>query len=338
MPKKFKVGCLLTAKDSLHLGLPASFDDCIHDLYEFIPINEEESILNQGPFDCILHKVSDYIKMSQSGDKTATRIVEEFTQYKEIKSICLDNPDTPLLLADRAKMFRTMDQCKFVCDNITIDVPQWVMLSNYKDISRLKKSKFTYPLICKAVCAGEGPGAHSMQLVFNPGQLDSLSVFPCVAQEFKNHNGSMSKIYAFGPHYFTCTRPSVRNFPLNGELLESSETICFDSHEAAKLSSKTFLNNFQHGFELKNSNQGDIILNEKVVIQLLKKLEKQLSFSFLGVDIIVTDDGSTYNLVDVNYLPSYDGVSDRFSLLLSLLDDFKCGKSRNYWNLSSSGS
>ncbi|KAF0986530.1 hypothetical protein HZS_7441 [Henneguya salminicola] len=334
MQSRYRVGCLLSEKCKDHLGLRHFNENFAHESYEFCQIQTQESISNQGSFDIILHKVSDYVKQQRNGDKNADRILKEINQ-SPLNAICIDPPQTVLNLADRAVMFQIIDKCSCHNEKIKVIVPPWILLSNSNDFAQLPNKNLSYPLICKALCAGEGPGGHSMQLIFHESQLDSLKVMPCVAQEFRNHDNIMYKVFVFGPKYFICTRPSVRNFPINGQPLEKTDSICFDSHDVAKLTAVTFLNSYQTGFVLKNSsNDNSEVLDDNIVRQILCRLANQINFTFLGVDILVTDNGSTYNLVDVNYLPSYDGVEDKFNLLIKVLDNFVSqGRPYNYWSV-----
>ena len=55
------------------------------------------------------------------------------------------------------------------------------------------------------------------------------------------------------------------------------------------------------------------LLDEDVVGELLKRITSRIDLSLFGVDIIVDEKTGDYGIIDLNYLPSYDGVLTHFA-------------------------
>ncbi|KII74955.1 Inositol-tetrakisphosphate 1-kinase [Thelohanellus kitauei] len=326
MTQKTRVGLLLSPKDLNHLGITSYTLSQDHEHVELIQIDKTKPIFEQGPFSVIVHKISDFVKGYRGGDELSKSIVLQMLGDDRISDLCLDDPMTVLDLANRNLMSLMMERCQFESNGIKVVVPRWVSIESSDDFQRIKDLKISYPLICKVLCAGEGPGSHAMQLIFNEDQLNLLELMPCVAQEFKNHEGEIVKIFVYGKRYFICTRPSVRNFPLNGRPLDRCETVAFDSQQVSKMSAKTFLNNYQSGFVFRSSVHNDHIIDDSVAVELIQKVQSQVKCSFIGIDLFVSDDGKQYNLFDVNFLPSFETIENKFELFLDVIKHHRSDK------------
>lgn len=331
MEKKKIVAVILKEKDRDHLGLTNDLLEAEHKGIKFVEIRPEAGFDAHVKYDLIIHKSSDYIKGFRRGDKISREVYNNLVNNRSINRICLDSPQMVVDIANRFWMTKLIDGCRFRTESVNVVVPRWFPIYNKKDIEDLADKNLKFPLICKAMCGGDGEGAHAMQLIFNMKQLYELKIIPCIAQEFKNHNGEIVKIFVYGSEFFILTRPSIRNFPVNGRPIECIDSVVFDSHQVSKVSSKTFLNNFQTGFRFRSSLNGDKILDDDVVVEIIKRIQKRVNCSFLGIDLFVTNGGSEYNVFDVNYLPSYENVPDRFDLLMNVVENALSSNPVNYW-------
>lgn len=216
-----RVGYLLVEKKAQALGLLDLVKKRLKSRdIEVVKINDAIPLEVQGSFDMIIHKLSDYQRDADKGDEIAIKIIKQMRDYEQKhKNTCvfIDSIEMVFQLANRAQMSTICEKASFEKNGYTVYVPTWVQIDSKDDISKIKaeieSNVLTYPILCKALNAAEGEGAHDMQLIFNEDQLvNDLKVIPCIAQQFINHDMKMCKIFLVGSSWCIVNRPSIRNF------------------------------------------------------------------------------------------------------------------------------
>lgn len=351
-----KVGYLLIEKKAHALGLLDTIKERLEkNKIELVKINDKIPIIEQGPFDIIIHKLSDYQRDAEKGDEIAIKIIEQMIEYeKNNKENCIfiDSIDMVFQLANRANMSKICEKASFKMNGYNVYVPKWIKIDINYDINKVKKelelNKVTYPILCKSLNAAEGEGAHDMQLIFNEYQLiNHLKIVPCIAQQFINHDMNMCKIFVVDKFWCIVNRPSIRNFKnysktlnlinkqknvlkslsyneINGQFKENinltkciNETIIFNSHTVSKPDSSSFLNKYAKRYHQHISYGNNELLNDKIVDEIIKRLRLIIPFTLMGIDVIVHD--NNYGLIDINFLPGYDGMSNFYDEFYNLL-------------------
>jgi inositol-1,3,4-trisphosphate 5/6-kinase/inositol-tetrakisphosphate 1-kinase len=274
---------------------------------ETVKIDLNESLDSQGPFHGILHKLTDIIAMSDSGNKEAELLLAKFEEYvaENPGMVVMDPTDRIRTLLDRFKTYSAIQPCVFQTKE-TVFVPAFVVLESNKhneNIRLLRLSKVTFPLVCKPILA-HGQGAHQMTLVFNESGLSECG-FPCVVQSFVNHNAVMYKIFVIGDHSYLVERPSIKNlFPSDDAL-----PIHFHSGDISKPDSSNRLT-LQPDDELHNRMGDKIQLTNETVLSIAKSIRKTLGLNLFGVDFVIESATGRLAIIDINAFPGYDGVEE----------------------------
>ncbi|RZC28012.1 Inositol-tetrakisphosphate 1-kinase 1 [Glycine soja] len=140
---------------------------------DLIRVDLNRSLTDQGPFDCVLHKLY---------DDDWKRQLTDFTVVSEL------NVD------DRSETFGIPKQIVIYNKDTLFDRRNWEALK--------------FPVIAKPLVADGRAKSHKMALVFNHDGLNSLKP-PVVVQEFVNHGGVIFKVYVTGERVRCVKRKSL---------------------------------------------------------------------------------------------------------------------------------
>lgn len=208
---------------------------------EFVKLDFDRHLDQQGPFDVIVHKLSDILVKADQGDVIAKKTINAFESYvrKHPKIVVLDPLDNNKALLDRYKQYRLIEQCELAKENVVF-TPTFVHLTSTNiDVNRgrIRRSRITFPIVCKPILAQGSTGAHQMSIIFNEAGLKDVKP-PCVAQSFVNHNARLFKLFVIKDKYYIMERPSLKNFHnVSGD----QETVFFYSHDISKPNSSSSL-------------------------------------------------------------------------------------------------
>lgn len=239
MDFKYRIGYWWSDKKSQKLSatkLAALFADrqC-----EFVKLDLDRHLDQQGPFDLIVHKISDILVKADQGDQAATKIISAFESYvrKHPETVVLDPLDNNRILLDRYKQYRLIEQSNLAKENVVFTPPFVHLTSTNMDVNRgrIRRSKITFPIVCKPILAQGSQGAHQMCIIFNEAGLKDIKP-PCVAQSFVNHNAKLFKLFVIKDKYYVMERPSLKNFRA-----DDRETVFFFSHDISKPNSSSSL-------------------------------------------------------------------------------------------------
>ncbi|KAI3851360.1 hypothetical protein MKX03_022157 [Papaver bracteatum] len=149
---------------------------------DLIKIDTEKPLIEQGPFDCILQRLSTEIWFKQ---------LEEYSSLNP-DVLIIDPPSKIKVLHDRYSMLHCVEDMMKMKGHETeigmdtFSIPKQVLLTDLK-----------FPLIAKPEIVDGSMQSHKLSLVYNLESLRKVQT-PIVLQEFFNHGGVMFKVYVVG--------------------------------------------------------------------------------------------------------------------------------------------
>ncbi|KAM4640858.1 inositol-tetrakisphosphate 1-kinase-like [Discoglossus pictus] len=308
LQRRKRIGICLNEKKKRKLNLEKFEELCRSRGYAVTDIDLSKPLSSQGPFDLIIHKLSDLL-VEAGQDLTSHHLVQTLQSYLETHpyTIVLDPLPSLHTLLDRFKAFHLLQSLEIHHQGVSgIFSPPCVELASHRsDVVNLVRSHLTFPIICKTRVA-HGPRSHEMSLIFNEEGLRNV-IAPCLLQSFINHNATLYKVFVVGTQHFMVQRPSLRNFPLGAS---DQQTIFFNSHEVSKAESCSHLSEPPLCTEV-------LPPSDTVVRQVVEGLQDALGMSLFGVDLIVDTQTGRCAVIDVNAFPGYEGVPEFFTALIS---------------------
>lgn len=325
-PFKYRVGYWWSEKKSQKLStteLTSLFAerDC-----QLVKIDLERPIEEQGPFSLIVHKVSDFLVKADQGDLVAKKIISAFESYvrKHPETVILDPLDNNRALLDRYKQYRLIEQSGLAKEGVVFTPPFVHLTSTNMDVNRgrIRRSKITFPIVCKPILAQGSTGAHQMCIIFSEAGLKDVKP-PCVAQSFVNHNAKLFKLFVIKDRYYITERPSLKNFQV-GEY----ETVFFYSHDISKPNSSSSLTELDEVDKVNLENMmsqmrinSRLVPSNEILSKIVEIFSGKLGLTFYGIDIIIENGTSRYAIIDMNTFPGYDGVENFLTIFRDVVCD-----------------
>ncbi|XP_064159850.1 inositol-tetrakisphosphate 1-kinase-like [Anguilla rostrata] len=308
-----RVGFCLSDKKRKRMNLSAFAELCRHRGIEVVEIDLSQPMASQGPFDVIIHKLSDVIVEAEH-DSQSQSLLSNFQEYVSAHplTVMLDPLPAMIQLLDRFASYRIMNKLQNSLRDRGICSPPYLEINTSDQLEireAVERKQLTYPLICKTRVA-HGLRSHEMSLIFCPAGLKDAQP-PCVLQSFVNHGAVLHKVFVVGEAHFTVERPSLKNFPLGPC---DRKTIFFNSHEVSKPESCSHLT------ALDKKTPRLPPPSQDVMVALVKELRAELGMALFGVDAIVNIHTRTLTIIDINIFPGYEGVPQFFSSLLSHIE------------------
>ncbi|XP_043918929.1 inositol-tetrakisphosphate 1-kinase-like [Protopterus annectens] len=314
MPSKGKrIGYFLSEKKRKKLNFQNFTDLCRKRGLEVVKIELNAPLVDQGPFDVIIHKISD-LMLESDYDIQSFHIVQHFQEYMAAhpNTVLLDPLPAMKKLLDRFQSYKLIHSLQALCPGDSICSLPYVEInsSDYEELQKcLRESYLTFPIICKTRVA-HGESSHKMALIFNEEGLRDITP-PCVLQSFINHSAVLYKIFVVGESHFVVKRPSLKNFPAGKS---ERRTIFFNSHEVSKPESSSHLTEVSAFEGVMEQPTADVI---KTIVNELRTL---LGMSLFGVDIIISNQTGQHAVIDINAFPGYEGVPEFFSALVDHIE------------------
>lgn len=306
-----RVGFCLSDKKRRRMNLDAFTQFCAGHGVEVVVIDLSQPLVPQGPFDVIVHKLSDVIVEAEH-DSQSQHLLANFQSYVTAHpgTILLDPLPAMTQLLDRFASYRIMNKLHNSLRDWRICSPPYLEIHSTSDLPSIQQAVITqelsFPLICKTRVA-HGSLSHEMSLIFSAGSLADIRP-PCVLQSFVNHGAVLHKVYVVGDRHYCVERPSLKNFP-SGPC--DRKTIFFNSHQVSKPESSSDLTALDEQMPCLPPPSSD------AVAALVKELRAQLDMALFGVDVIINIHTHTLTVIDINIFPGYEGVPQFFSSLLS---------------------
>ncbi|KAL8617600.1 hypothetical protein ACOMHN_033146 [Nucella lapillus] len=288
---------------------------------ELVKLDLTQPLDNQGPFDAIVHKVTDILAKADSGNAVARQYIHNIQDYADQHADCvlLDPLESTRRLLDRYKQYQQVRTCDLVCKDSRVIIPTFVELTtNDVEANKLKLAEagVTFPIVVKPILSHGSRLAHEMAIIFNEDSLRDVEMaiifnedslrdveVPCVAQSFLNHNALLYKIFVVGNSQFVVQRPSLKNlYPGN------QATIFFDTQEVSKPGSSHPLNEIDA-----DSIEEPLIKPDwQLLEQLGASISTAMDMCLIGIDVIIDCQTQQYAIIDINSFPGFEGVDDFF--------------------------
>ncbi|KAL7400155.1 hypothetical protein ABVT39_007295 [Epinephelus coioides] len=309
-----RVGFWLSDKKRRRMNLDAFADFCAGHGVEVVEIDLTQPLGPQGPFDVIVHKLSDVIVEAEH-DSQSQQLLANFQSYVSAhpSTVLLDPLPAMTQLLDRFASYRIMSKLHNSLQDWRVCSPPYLEIHSVSDLSSIQQAVMTqglsFPLICKTRVA-HGSLSHEMSLIFSAGCLADIRP-PCVLQSFVNHGAVLHKMFVVGDRHYCVERPSLKNFP-SGPC--DRKTIFFNSHQVSKPESNSDLTALDEQMPCLPPPSSE------AMAALVRELRLQLGMALFGVDVIINIHTHTLTVIDINIFPGYEGVPQFFSSLLSHIE------------------
>ncbi|BBN03605.1 inositol-1,3,4-trisphosphate 5/6-kinase / inositol-tetrakisphosphate 1-kinase [Marchantia polymorpha subsp. ruderalis] len=301
----FDIGYALAQKKQRSFVQPTLISQAKSKGINLICIDVLRPLVEQGPFDAILHKVS-----SEDWNR---QLAEYETRYPDV--IIVDRPEAIEKLHNRISMLQAVAEVQVNVERATFGIPNQRVVERCEELADLRAmAGLKFPVIAKPLVADGSAKSHAMSLIFNNEGITKLKP-PVVIQEFVNHGGVIFKVYVVGD-YVKCVRR--RSLP--------------DVDEDSLKSTEEPLSFSQISNMASNPEQSSQVVDEKLsqaelppskfIGDIAKGLRKALGLRLFNFDVIRdTRLGNHYHVIDINYFPGYA----KMPVYESVLTDFFLG-------------
>lgn len=312
--KACRIGYWMTEKKIRKLNFDEFEDMCRNAGMEILKLDLDRPLDDQGPFDVILHKLTDQIARSEEGCQVAQKQIEGFQEYivRNPHTVVVDPIENVMQLFDRNQQYGHVQQLCQEDKNTNFFVPGFVELNSI-DVEVNKRSITTYglqyPIVCKPMVSHGSSQCHEMSIIFSESGLKDADV-PCLAQTFVNHNAKLYKIFIVGQQYYIVERPSIKNLHAG-----DFPTVFFNSNDVSKPNASSFLTQVRDAdlvFPLISPDLGKLRM-------LAEKIQDRFGLDLLGIDVIIENRTGHYAIIDINTFPGFEDVPDFLTILLNLI-------------------
>ncbi|PKA66510.1 Inositol-tetrakisphosphate 1-kinase 2 [Apostasia shenzhenica] len=252
----------------------------------FVAIDQQRPLLEQGPFDIVLHKLV---------GKEWSQILEDYRE-KHPEVTVLDPPDAIQHVHNRQSMLQDVADLN-LCDCYgKIGVPKQLVIT--KDPSSIPKAVFeaelTLPIVAKPLVVDGSAKSHELSLAYDSYSLSKLDP-PLVLQEFVNHGGVLFKVYIVGEAIKVVRRFSLPDID-RCEILKNEGVYRFPRVSCAAASA-----------DEADLDPGIAELPPRPLLEkLARELRRRLGLCLFNIDIIREHgSGDRYYVIDINYFPGY---------------------------------
>ncbi|TYI40576.1 hypothetical protein ES332_A02G172700v1 [Gossypium tomentosum] len=291
--KPYQIGYALTPKKEQTFIVPSLLSCACQNGVVLTKIDPTKPLIQQGPFDCILHKLY---------DSDWKQNLQDFASRNPNIPI-IDSPESIDILRNRISMLETVSKLKI---NNT-GVPKQITIT---EVTGLENLKLNFPLIAKPLDADGSETSHKMHLIFDKDGFNNLTA-PFVLQEFVNHGGVVFKVYVAGK-YFRCVKRKSLPDISEEKLVNLKGSLPFSqvSNLAAAGGGE--------GCKFEKTEMPP----ESLVKELVEGLKEELRLNLFNFDVI--RDGKNkenYLVIDINYFPGYAKMPDFESVITDFLRD-----------------
>lgn len=286
--ERISVGYALPSKKVDTFIKPDLITYAKHLRIDFIPVDLDLPLLQQGPFHCLVHKIYDHEWNHQ--------LLEFMHKHPNIPVI--DSPSAIQRLQNRISM---LDFILFLnmFSAPSVGVPHQIVVKEQED--DVEELSLKFPLIAKPLVADGSLKSHQMSLVFNSHGLKEVrQQAPVVLQEFINHGGVLFKVYVAGDHVKCVQRKSLPDINV------------FD-HPLEGLIKFSQISNMPTNDQQQQQQQPDNIAMPPLdfVQNLAAAIRDATQLHLFNFDLIqdvsvsVSSGSIRYFIIDINYFPGY---------------------------------
>ncbi|CAL9104571.1 unnamed protein product [Musa textilis] len=287
-PRRFVVGYALAPKKQQSFIQPSLVGLARERGIDLVAIDASRRLADQGPFDCVIHKLY--------GEDWKAQL-EDFAARNPSVPI-VDPPLAIERLHNRISMLQVVSELEIAQVTETIGIPSQVVIYDSGALSNSGVvGALHFPVIAKPLVADGSAKSHKMSLVFHRDALLKLKP-PVVLQEFVNHGGVIFKVYVVGDYVQCVKRKSLPD--VSEEKLECSEgSVTFSQVSNMTTQDPTEVEYYMH-------------LNEpempplRFLTEIARGLRQALGLRLFNFDVIRdVKIGNRYLVIDINYFPGY---------------------------------
>jgi len=318
-----RVGCLLSAKKTQNFNWDEFISLARTENVHFQFINAAQSLDDQGPFDIILHKITNEMVNApvNTKDQNFVHNFEDYiTRHPETKII--DKLDNIRKVLNRDSMNHVIKTLKQKDHGRNTSTQEWgtpgcltLENANVDAFEEIKKHNLHFPIVCKTIISCGTESSHKMAVIMSTQKLQTAldrMQFPVLLQEYINHDAALFKVYVIAEMCYIFQKNSSRNI-----FIEEGETIFFDS----QLPFPDSLSKRRAIPELLMDPipSPRIDISTQAVNHISTLIRENLNLNLFGFDLLIQRETRKLMLVDINYFPSYTGVPQFFRQLLNYL-------------------
>ncbi|XP_074283772.1 inositol-tetrakisphosphate 1-kinase 1 [Silene latifolia] len=309
-PKMIRIGYALAPKKQQSFIRESLISLARDRSIDLIKIDTEKPLIEQGPFDCVLHKLY--------GDDWKKQLVD--FKYRNPNSVIVDAPESIERLHNRISMLQVVSElkAKTVSDVAvaTFGIPNQIVIY---DVETLRDSRswegLKFPVIAKPLVADGSAKSHKMSLVYNHGGLINLKP-PIVLQEFVNHGGVIFKVYVAGEYVKCVKRKSLPD--VAEEKLESLGGLVTFSQVSNLATNERTDEKYYKLMQLDDYEMPP----QKFVMDIARGLREALKLNLFNFDVIRDSRaGNRYLVIDINYFPGYAKMPGYESVMTNFFCD-----------------
>ncbi|MGH0153094.1 UNVERIFIED_CONTAM: hypothetical protein FKN15_023315 [Acipenser sinensis] len=307
-------------------------------LHDDWPIDLNQPIAAQGPFDVIIHKLSDVMGEAEH-DSQSQQLLEQFEGYTagHPHTVLLDPLPAMRRLLDRFASYRIMEGLQtaipgeWICSppymeisstelsekqldraqrSLPFPIKNLIITKNTKNKRLLTKYRGSDHNVSLETGCPEPSGDPERSDCGTRDTVERLRVRPCERYRELRERYSLS------------LADRIEGFLLQSQeeklqlcfVFADRKTIFFNSHDVSKPESSSHLTALEEEAALPHPPCDDVIA------AIVTKLRSELGMSLFGVDVIVNTETGRHTVIDINIFPGYEGVPQFFSALLNHIE------------------
>lgn len=281
---------------------------------DLIRIDTDKPLVDQGPFDCVLHKLY--------GDDWKKQL-QDFS-LKNPNACVVDPPAEIERLHNRISMLQVVSELKVESPDHTFGIPKQIVIYDNDSLGELQAwEPLKFPVIAKPLVADGSAKSHKMSLVFNRDGLKKLKP-PIVLQEFVNHGGVIFKVYVVGEYVKCVKRKSLPDVP--EEKLKSLE----GSLSFSQVSNITTRERNDDKYYKMMHLEDKEMPPQSFIADIARGLRRAMKLNLFNFDVIRdTRIGNRYLVIDINYFPGYAKMPSYETVLTDFFWDVVNHKERD---------
>lgn len=250
-------------------------------------IGNLEKAIDSSTNTVLIHKYSDYYKMDGISRDQVSRIRNWLSTPKNNIRV-LDDPGKIDVLSNRVKTGLLVRELCAGLGGFEARGLQW------PEFQLKRTGEIEYPVIVKPVDACATDEAHWMRLVTEPND-ELVDCEGCLIQKFHEHYGILYKVYAIGEEIEIVARPSISARGVG-------PVFRFNTHKFKAAEGELSLEKTQEATEL-------ISPYRALIEEFTRALKQKLKLTWFGADLIVKEsEGGGVAVIDINYMPGFDGI------------------------------
>ncbi|KAL3630812.1 hypothetical protein CASFOL_023796 [Castilleja foliolosa] len=283
---RYRIGYALAPKKIQTFIQPSLLNLANQRGIDLVPIQLTKPLIDQIPFDCIIHKLPDPEWTNQLKDLLA--------HHPNV--VVIDNPDAIERVHSRVTMLEAVSNLK-PPPELSIEVPRQVFVESPHSLLSAASEGLNFPVIAKPLLANGSAGSHQMYLVLDGEGLGELKLSPpFVLQEFVNHGGVIFKVYVAGRHIQCVKRRSLPD--ISPEKLGTTEKVIPFS-QISNVAALDYPSDDE-------SSDGAELPPSEFVNEVGNQLRQGLKLNLFNFDMIRDSrNGGRYLIIDINYFPGF---------------------------------